>query len=429
MSRETPGLPLSHRVRGLFQKLRPWRWLLIHVVPTRLLRRYHAWSVRLDFDPALYPKQNLPAGLNVIGFLRSASGVGESGRSFVQAAHDAGIPTSLVNADGADRDRFDEDDSLGVLQRKNPFDVNLFCVNSDHMKILGDYLGGRFFANRVNVGYWYWEFPELPASHRDRFQRLDEIWVASEFVHGAVERALPADGSVTVQVLPPHVAYRRSQRKRWQLGLHPNAFVFLALADAGSVLSRKNPEGAIEAFLQAFGGSPETQLILKINHPDTDPEGVEKLKAAARGRPIRVLDWISSREEIDGLLTNCDALVSLHRSEGFGLPCAEAMALGKPVIATGYSGTVDFLSEATGFPVPYRLVELSQAIGPYEKGAIWAEPDLDAAALAMRRVFEDREESGRRGAAAAALVETRYGRPAVAGMLKQRLEVLRSRRR
>jgi glycosyltransferase involved in cell wall biosynthesis len=170
-------------------------------------------------------------------------------------------------------------------------------------------------------------------------------------------------------------------------------------------------------------------LIVKINHPEVDPEGIEKLKVAARGRPIRVLDWISSREEIDGLLSQCDALVSLHRSEGFGLPCAEAMALGKPVIATSYSGPTDFLCEATGFPVSYRLVELPQAIGLYEKGAIWAEPDLDAAALAMRTVFEDREEARRRGAAAAELIESRYGLAAVAGMLKSRLEFLRARRR
>ncbi len=420
---------LSHRIRGVFQKLRPWRWLLLRLVPSPVLRRYHDWSVRLDFDPARYPKETLPPGLNVVGYLRSASGVGESGRSFVQAAQEAGIRTSLVNADGAARYYLEEDDSLGVLQRKNPFDVNLFCVNSDEMRILREYLGGRFFANRVNVGYWYWEFPELPASHRDRFERLDEIWVASEFVRGAVARAVPADGSVSVEVLPPHVALRRSLRKRWQLGLHPTAFIFLALADAGSVLSRKNPEGAIEAFLRAFGGSAEAQLILKINHPESDPEGIERLKSAARGKPIRVLDWISSREEIDGLLTNCDALVSLHRSEGFGLPCAEAMALGKPVIATDYSGTADFVSGTTAFPVPCHLVELPQAIGPYEKGAIWAEPDLDAAAHAMRRVIEDREEASRRGAAAADLIETRYGRAAVAGMLKRRLEILRSRRK
>jgi glycosyltransferase involved in cell wall biosynthesis len=184
----------------------------------------------------------------------------------------------------------------------------------------------------------------------------------------------------------------------------------------------------MRAFRDAFGASKEVELVVKINHPELDPEGVAKLKARADSASIRVLDWISSREEIDGLLTQCDALVSLHRSEGLGLPCAEAMALGKPVIATDYSGSTDFLDAKTGYPVPFRMTQLSQSIGPYEKGAVWAEPDLGAAAAAMRNVFENREEAARRGAAAAERIEERYGRAAIARMLRSRLERLRSRR-
>ena len=417
----------AHRVRTVLQKLRPWKWLMIHILPRPLVRRYHDWAVRLDFDPSRHPKKNLLPGLNVIGYLRSASGIGESARSFVAAAHEAGLATSLVNAAGG-HDHRREDDSLGTLHQENPFDVNLFCLNSAEMKMLREYLGGAFFANHINVGYWYWEFPELPVSHRDRFEGLDEIWVASKFVRGAVERALPPNGSVTVHVLPPHVANRRSSMKRWQLPLDPRRFVFLALADAGSVLSRKNPEGAMRAFRAAFGDSTEVELVVKINHPELDPEGVADLKEIGAGSSIRVLDRVSSREEIDGLLTQCDALVSLHRSEGLGLPCAEAMALAKPVIATDYSGSTDFLDADTGYPVSYRMTHLPQSIGPYEKGAVWAEPDLDDAAAAMRRVFENREEAARRGEAAAERIEALYGRAAVARMLRDRLALLRSRR-
>lgn len=419
-----PGF--SHRVREALQKLRPWKWLLIRLAPRSLIRVYHGWSVRLEFEPGRYPKEALPPGLNVVGYLRSASGIGESARSFVRVAHEAGIPISLYNAAGERGDRL-EDDSLGTLHQGNPYDVNLFCVNSAEMKTLREYLGGRFFANRINIGYWYWEFPELPKSHRDRFHGLDEIWVASRFVRRAVERAVPRDGSVAVHVVPPRVATRRSPMGRSQLDLPRDAFLFLVLADAGSVLSRKNPEGAVESFLRAFGNSKEACLVVKINHPRADPEGVERLRAASRRGAIRILDRTSSREEIDGLLTNCDALVSLHRSEGLGLPCAEAMALGKPVIATDYSGSADFLGPGTGYPVPYRLVELPQAIGPYEKGAIWAEPDIDAASRAMRSVFEDREEARRRGAAAAEAIERCYGGAAVGRRMAERLSWLRDR--
>jgi glycosyltransferase involved in cell wall biosynthesis len=231
---------------------------------------------------------------------------------------------------------------------------------------------------------------------------------------------------VTVHVIPPHVA-NRSSIKRCQPSLRPATFVFLVLADAASVLSRKNPEGAVKAFRQAFGDSRDVELVVKINHPESDRAGVAALQRAARGASIRVIDGTSSRDQIDGYLNRCDTLVSLHRSEGFGLPCAEAMALGKPVIATDYSGSTDFLDEETGFPIPYRIVQLPQPIGPYEKGAIWAEPDLDAAAAAMRKVFEDREEGRKRGVAAAARIEERYGRAATAERLKKRLGHLRSR--
>ncbi|MGH9442710.1 MAG: glycosyltransferase family 4 protein [Thermoanaerobaculia bacterium] len=422
-----PRRALSHRVREVIQKLRRWKWLLIRIAPESLIRLYHSWSVRLEFDPRRYPRETLPAGLNIIGYLRSASGIGESARSFVKAAEEGGVPAALYNASGGYRER-SEDDSLGSITQENPFDINLFCVNSQEMTTLRESLGGRFFANRVNVGYWYWEFPELPASHRNRFEGLDEIWVASEFVRSAVKRALPLERAMGVHVLPPLVEPRRSPASRGQLGLEAEEFVFLALADAGSVLSRKNPEGAIEAFVRAFGVSKDVRLIVKVNHPGMDPAGVTALKRSAGRASIRVLDRVSSRDEIDALLFHCDALVSLHRSEGLGLPCAEAMALGKPVIATDYSGSTDFVSRETGFPVPCKLVQLPQAIGPYEAGAFWAEPDLDAAASAMKQVVEDRRESRRRGAAGASFIEGRYGRAAVAEMLRSRLDWLRSRR-
>ena len=64
----------------------------------------------------------------------------------------------------------------------------------------------------------------------------------------------------------------------------------------------------------------------------------------------------------------CDAYVSLHRSEGTGLTITDAMALGKPVIATSWSGNMDFMDVSNSFPVRYELVELQRTIGPYRAG-------------------------------------------------------------
>ena len=161
--------------------------------------------------------------------------------------------------------------------------------------------------------------------------------------------------------------------------------------------------------------------------PLSERRRLAKLRALAQGKGIEVLDRVFSREEIDGLLNACDAFVSLHRAEGFGLPCAEAMALGKPVVATDYSGTREFLDSATGFPVPYRLAELSRAVGPYAAGGSWAEPDLDAAAALLRRVVEDRTEALRRAQAGARRMREGFGVGPAGQRLARQLDSLRSR--
>jgi glycosyltransferase involved in cell wall biosynthesis len=107
-----------------------------------------------------------------------------------------------------------------------------------------------------------------------------------------------------------------------------------------------------------------------------------------------------SRADVMGLIRACDAYVSLHRAEGFGYTLAEAMALERPVVATYYSGNVDFMTPWNSFPVPYRLVEIPEDRGRYARGRAWADPDLEAAAELMRSVFTDREraaEVARRG--------------------------------
>ena len=84
-----------------------------------------------------------------------------------------------------------------------------------------------------------------------------------------------------------------------------------------------------------------------------------------------------------------DCYVSLHRSEGFGLTLAEAMSCCKPVIATAYSGNMEFMTEENSFLVPYRLIEIEKDHGPYKKGCVWADPDLREATQLMLRVYED----------------------------------------
>src|SRR5207249_3990322 len=122
---------------------------------------------------------------------------------------------------------------------------------------------------------------------------------------------------------------------------------FLFMFDFFSTVQRKNPVGLIEAFCRAFEPGEGPQLVLKTINGIRRPHALEEVLWAARGRPdIHVLDRSLTARERDALVTSCNCYVSLHRSEGFGLPLAECMALGKPVIGTAFSGMTDFMTEA-----------------------------------------------------------------------------------
>jgi glycosyltransferase involved in cell wall biosynthesis len=132
-------------------------------------------------------------------------------------------------------------------------------------------------------------------------------------------------------------------------------------------------------------------LVLKSINSSIDLENLERLKQVVDGLNVRIIDGHLDRDDIRALFASSDSFVSLHRSEGFGLGLAQSMYLGKPVIATAYSGNMDFMNINNSFLVKYTLVELDRDYGPYKKGSVWAEPDIAHAANMMRTVYENRE--------------------------------------
>jgi glycosyltransferase involved in cell wall biosynthesis len=176
--------------------------------------------------------------------------------------------------------------------------------------------------------------------------------------------------------------------------------VFLSVLDLASVVERKNPLAAIEAFRRAFPDGSSAALLIKCAHSGNYPDEYRALQERLRGvSGIHLIDRMLPRPRLNGLIAACDAVLSLHRSEGFGLIAAEAMALGKPVVATGWSGNMDFMNSGNSCPVAFELVTLDQTFGAYPAGAQWAEPDVDHASQLMRRLVEDpacRREIGER---------------------------------
>jgi glycosyltransferase involved in cell wall biosynthesis len=245
------------------------------------------------------------------------------------------------------------------------------------------------------------------------FDLVDEVWVPSRFVQDALQPH--TDKPVTL--VPPSLDFGVPDRvDREAFGLPKDRFLFLTMASVHSVLERKNPLAVVKAFEMAFGPKDHVGLVVKITDLAHRPDVAEAIRDAATRIPIYLLEDRLSREDNIELLASVDAYVSLHRSEGFGLPIAEAMALGKPVVATAYSGSVDFANSHTALLVPYEIVELTTSHSVYPAGFHWAEPDIEAAAAHLRSLALDAETRRSVAASGKAYVRARCV-PSVGGQI------------
>ena len=398
-----------------------WSWLPT-VVTDQRSRRLAAWEAGHDFRVADIPlDESHPFGLNIAGFLGSEKGLGEAARSMDRASSSVGIPTALNNirAPGA-RNR---EIAASRLEKTNPYLFNLICINGEEMRaFLGPQKGLEYFSGHYNIGLWHWELSRLPESWLQSFRYLNEVWVPTEFIRAAVASVAP----VPVTKIPLCVVQSGapSTVTRAELNLPEDDYVFLSVFDFHGVVERKNPNGLVEAYRQAFSSREPVSLILKCANSNLFPRERKELERATKGSNIRIVDKILTRQYLEALYRRTDCYVSLHRGEGFGLPIAEAMLAERPVIATGYSGNMDFMTEDNSYPVNYRLVPLARDYPPYKSGELWAEPDIEQAAALMRRVYENRGEAEAKGKTARTTIESLYS-PAVVGQhIQARLEAV-----
>jgi GT2 family glycosyltransferase/glycosyltransferase involved in cell wall biosynthesis len=356
-------------------------------------------------------------GVNVAGFLTSEKGLGEAVRGTVRSLQAANVPYVLNNF--IDPGSANRDTTFAEFSDANPYDVNLVQVNVNVVPEFIRHKGEAYLEGRYNIAYWYWELSDFPPEWASRLEPFDEVWVGSGFALDALSRA----ADVPVIRMPPCLPERLPTAGcgRDHFGLPRDRFLFLFVFDFHSSLERKNPLGLIAAFKKAFAGGDDALLVLKCSHSRDCPAEFQAVTAASRGANIRILDGVFSREEVNALLALSDCYVSLHRSEGFGLPLAEAMSLEKPVIATAYSGNMDFMTLSNSFLTKYRLTEITRDHGPYKKGSAWADPDLDHAAELMRFVYENRGPAGEVGRLARQDVLHGYRPEAVGKRIKQRL--------
>jgi glycosyltransferase involved in cell wall biosynthesis len=216
-----------------------------------------------------------------------------------------------------------------------------------------------------------------------------------------------------------------TRRSLAHFGLDPGRFTFLFTFNMMSVMERKNPLGLIEAFRAAFRPDEPVSLVLKSSFGDRHPAEMQAMHDAAGDASIHIIDAVYSSDEVLSLMDASDAYVSLHRSEGLGLTMAEAMLMGKPVIATRYSGNVDFMDDSNSLLVDYELISLGRDIPPYGAELEWAEPSISHAAQLMRRLYDDPDGARALGRAAMQSATAKLSVEAAGRASAQRLEEIR----
>ena len=390
-------------------------------IPDRLLP---AQSVSVIADAPVTLEPELLPGINVAGYFRAEFGVAQAARLLLSALDEAAIPHRTITyaATGSRQEHPFDDRGAGDAA----YDTNIVCVNADHVRHFARDVGEEFFRGRYTIGMWHWEVEEFPTWMHGGLEFVDEVWTASDFSREAIQRA--TDKPVHTFPLPVVSLDVPAELDRAQLGL-PDGFVFLFCFDYFSVAERKNPTGLVEAFCRAFAPGEGPQLVLKTVNGDQRPVDRERLLYAVRDRPdVHLIEGYLSAEETAALMARSDCYISLHRTEGFGLTLAEAMSLGKPVIATAYSGNLGFMTAENSYLVPYDLVPIPVGSGPYPPTARWAEPDSAAAARLMRHVVDHPEEAAARGALAQREMLELHGPEARARFVAARLDEIRRSR-
>jgi glycosyltransferase involved in cell wall biosynthesis len=348
-----------------------------------------------------------PLRLTQVGHPFNPIGTGRATRLTFAAARAAGIEVSVKDVYNfqTPEDAQARDISPHITTQFGA--VNIFHLNGDEIEPALAHLGGMPPGHNIVAPFW--ELPKFPKIWAEPVNRFDEVWAPSAFIRDAV--AAGVNIPVLHMPLPTEIALDAFAARR-SFGIPEDSFAFFTFFDGRSYMARKNPQAVVACFRRVAKARPyaRTTLVIKLHGGENAPAELQNFLheiADLAGRVV-VIQATMQETQVHNLIRDCDAFVSLHRSEGFGLGLAEAMFLSKPAIGTAWSGNMDFMTPENSCLVPYELVPVPEGAYPHAQDQHWADPDLDAATAAMLALVDDPAAARARGAKASRNMRTNF---------------------
>lgn len=325
-------------------------------------------------------------GVNLIGFIRGEIGLGQSCRLVATALNETNYGFSIYNYDVIETIKHNDYSWDSKILNSFPHNINVFHLNPPELIQAYKVLDLSVWENRYNIGYWLWELEDFPDEWLPALNLVDEVWTPAEFI----SKNLRKYTSKPVHTLTyPMVANTSNDFDRNYFGLPLDQFLFITMYDINSTMERKNPMATIKAFKSAFDSNrTDVGLVIKVNN--ANEKEIAMIKDMIYGYTnVYIIAKTFSKVEVNSLIKVCNSLVSLHRAEGYGLPLAEAMILGRPVIGTNWSANTEFMNAQNSCLVDFKLINLDQNYSMYKKGSRWADANIEHAAQYMNRLVSD----------------------------------------
>lgn len=327
-------------------------------------------------------------GVNVFGFIGGEFGLGEAVRLIIKALKKAEIPTSLINYDIETNHRH-SDTTFANLNSEVIYPINLVLMGPYEAKRIFFHYPEDFFTNTYNIFYLNWESEYISEEYVNNLELYNEIWVPSQYCKDILAKY----SKIPIHIIPYpiEIAVDNKPDEEAEQFYNKNSFNFLFMFDYNSTIERKNTINLIDAFEKAFGKNDES---VSLNIKTSKSTRFSKEKALLEShikdfKNIKIYEKIYDVQTLYKIIKGCDAYISLHRSEGFGLTMAEAMYFGKPVIATNYSGNLQFMNDSNSFLVDYKLTKTDSNLDSYDHNTVWSEPNTDHAAEFLKLVKEN----------------------------------------